>query len=57
MKLDGTTEVVRVLKALPYCVEAAKKNAKLFRWKPALKEGKPTEAYGVITVTFELSER
>lgn len=54
VKLDGTTEVVRVLKSLPYCVEAARENAKLFRWKPALKEGQPTEAYGVITVTFEL---
>ena len=54
VKLDGTTEVVRVLKSLRYCVEAAKENAKLWKWKPALKEGQPTEAYGVITVTFEL---
>ncbi len=54
VKLDGTTEVVRVLKSLPYCVETARENAKLWRWKPALNEGKPTEAYGVITVTFEL---
>ena len=54
VKLDGTTEVVKVLKSLPYCVEAARENAKLFRWKPALKEGQPTEAQGVITVTFEL---
>jgi len=54
VKLDGTTEVVRVLKSLPYCVETARENAKLWRWKPALNDGKPTEAYGVITVTFEL---
>lgn len=56
VRLDGSTEVVRVLKSLPYCVEAAKENAKLWRRKPALKEGQPTEAYGVITVKFELTE-
>ena len=57
VKLDGSTEVLRVLKSLPYCVEAAKENAKLWRWKPALKDGKPVEAPGIITVTFELFAR
>ena len=56
VKLDGSTEVVGVIKSLPYgCVESAKENAKLFRWKPALKEGKPVEAWGIITVEFSPS--
>jgi periplasmic protein TonB len=54
VKLDGSTEVVRVVKSLPFCVEAAKESARLWRWKPALKEGKPVEAYGIITVTFDI---
>jgi outer membrane biosynthesis protein TonB len=54
VKLDGSTEVVRVIKSLPYCVDAAKENAKLWRWKPALKNGKPVEAFGIISVTFDI---
>jgi hypothetical protein len=54
VKLDGSTEVVRVVKSLPFCVEAAKANARLWRWKPALKGGKPVEAFGIITVTFDI---
>lgn len=54
VKVDGSTEVVRVIKSLPYCVEAAKENARLWRWKPALKNGKPVEALGIITVTFDI---
>jgi protein TonB len=54
VRLDGSTEVVRVIKSLPYCVEAAKENAKLWRWKPALKNGRPVEALGIITVTFDI---
>jgi hypothetical protein len=54
VRLDGSTEVVRVIKSLPYCVEAAKENARLWRWKPALKNGKPVEALGIITVTFDI---
>jgi hypothetical protein len=54
VRLDGSTEVVRVIKSLPYCVDAAKENAKLWRWKPALKNGKPVEALGIITVTFDI---
>jgi protein TonB len=54
VKLDGSTEVVGVLKSLPYCLDAAKENAKLWRWKPALKNGKPVEAFGIITVTFDI---
>ncbi|HXV63051.1 MAG TPA: energy transducer TonB [Vicinamibacteria bacterium] len=54
VRVDGSTEVLRVLKALPYCVEAATEAAKRYRWKPALKAGKPVEAVGVLTVRFEL---
>lgn len=55
VKLDGTTEVVGVIKSLPYgCVETAKENAKNWRWKPALKEGKPVEALGIIIVKFDI---
>ncbi|MGH9322617.1 MAG: energy transducer TonB [Vicinamibacteria bacterium] len=54
VKLDGSTEVVRVVKSLPFCVDAAKENARLWRWKPALKNGKPVEALGIITVTFDI---
>jgi hypothetical protein len=54
VRLDGSTEVVRVIKSLPYCVDAARENAKLWRWKPALKNGKPVEAFGIITVTFDI---
>jgi protein TonB len=54
VRLDGSTEVVRVIKSLPYCVDAATENAKLWRWKPALKKGKPVEAFGIITVTFDI---
>ena len=54
VKLDGSTEVVSVIKSLKYCVETATENAKLWRWKPALKEGEPVEAFGIITVTFDI---
>lgn len=54
VKVDGSTEVLGVIKSLPYCVEAAKLRARLFRFKPALKDGKPVEAIGIITVTFGL---
>lgn len=54
VKLDGSTEVLAVIKSLPHCVEAAKANARLWRWKPALKDGKPVEAEGIITVTFDI---
>ena len=55
VKLDGSTEVVSVIKSLPFgCVDAAKENARLWRWKPALREGKPVEAFGIITVKFDI---
>ena len=55
---DGTTEVLQVLKSLPYgCVEVAIEAAQRWRFKPALKAGKPVEAKGIITVEFELSVR
>ncbi len=54
VKLDGSTRVLKVIKSLPYCVEVAKEHAKLYRWKPALKDGKPMETWGTITVKFDL---
>lgn len=54
VKLDGSTQVVGVVKSLPYCVEVAKEHASHMRWKPALKEGKPVEALGIVTVTFDI---
>lgn len=55
---DGSTEVLQVLKSLPYgCVEVAIEAAERWRFKPALKAGKPVEARGIITVEFELSVR
>jgi protein TonB len=54
VRLDGSTEVVGVIKSLPYCVDSATENAKLWRWKPALKEGEPVEAFGIITVKFDI---
>jgi protein TonB len=55
VRIDGSTEVRRVIKSLPYgCVEAAVEAALLYRWKPALKKGKPVDAVGMLTVTFDL---
>jgi protein TonB len=54
VKLDGTTQVLGVMKSLPYCNEIAIENAKKWRWKPALKDGKPIETEGIITVHFDL---
>jgi protein TonB len=54
VKLDGSTRVLKVIKSLPFCVEAAKEHARLWRWKPALKDGKPIETTGIITVHFDL---
>jgi protein TonB len=54
VKVDGSTEVVGVVKSLAHCVDAAVASAKLWRWKPARRNGKPVEAFGIITVTFDL---
>lgn len=55
VRLDGTTEVLGVIKSgCRVCVETARQHALLYRWKPALKDGKPVEAIGVISVTFGL---
>lgn len=55
VKLDGSTEVLGVIKSgCRACVETARRHAVLYRWAPALKDGKPVEALGVITVTFGL---
>ena len=52
--VDGSTEVTGVLKSLPHCVGVAKESARRYRWRPALKGGRPVEATGVITVRFQL---
>ncbi len=55
---DGSTEVLRVLKSLPYgCVDAAIEAAERWRFKPALKKGLPVDAVGIITVEFDLLSR
>lgn len=55
VKLDGSTEVLGVIKSgCRACVETARRHARKYRWKPALKDGEPVEAVGVITVTFGL---
>lgn len=55
VKLDGSTEVLRVIKSgCRACVETARRHALRYRWKPALKDGKPVEAIGVIRVSFGL---
>lgn len=55
VKLDGSTQVLRVIKSgCRACVETARRHALRYRWKPALKDGKPVEAVGVIRVSFGL---
>ncbi len=55
VKVDGSTEVLGVIKSgCRVCVETAREHALKYRWKPALKDGRPVEALGVITVTFGL---
>ena len=58
VRTDGSTEVLRVLKSLPEgCVAAAVEAVKLYRWKPALKNGRPVEAVGSVYVSFNLIDR
>ncbi len=53
VRLDGSTEVVEVLETLPFgCLEAALENIRQWRWTPALKDGEPVEASGVVWVCF-----
>jgi uncharacterized protein (TIGR02246 family) len=53
VRRDGTTEVVKVLQGLPYgCTDVAVENARLWRYKPALRDGQPVEATGTIWVNF-----
>ncbi len=55
VKLDGSTEVLGVIKSgCRACVETARRHARLYRWEPAIKDGEPVEAVGVISVTFGL---
>jgi protein TonB len=54
VRLDGTTEVLGILKSLPFCDEVAIEHAKKYRWKPALKNGKPVETEGIIHIEFSL---
>lgn len=51
--LEGQTELLEVLTPLPDgLTETSTENALQWRWEPALREGTPVEAVGVITVTF-----
>jgi len=53
VRRDGTTEVAKVLEGLPHgCTEAAVDHARQWRWKPAMRDGKPVEATGTIWVDF-----
>ena len=54
IRIDGSTDVVKVWKSIPDLVETAIQHARLYKWKPALKKGKPIEAIYMLTVTFEL---
>lgn len=57
VELDGSTTVLRVVKSVPYCDAAAIENARRWRWKPAVKDGAPVRAYGLISVAFNIFER
>jgi TonB family protein len=51
VRLDGSTEVVEVLEGLPHgCNEMAMEHARLWRWRPATRNGQPVEASGEIWV-------
>ncbi len=53
VRRDGTTEVAKVVDGLPHgCTEAAVEHARQWRWKPAMRDGKPVEATGTIWVDF-----
>jgi len=54
VELDGSTTVLRVVKSLPYCNVAAIESAWKWRWRPAVTDGKPVRALGIITVRFDI---
>jgi protein TonB len=54
VELDGSTTVLRAVDSLPFCMVPAIENAWGWRWKPALDDGKPVPAVGLITISFDL---
>ena len=54
VELDGSTTVLRLVKSLPYCNVAAIENAWKWRWTPAVRDGEPIRALGIITVSFNI---
>ena len=54
VELDGSTTVLRVVKTLPYCNVAAIEHAWKWRWTPAVRDGEPVRALGIITVSFNI---
>lgn len=57
VELDGSTTVLRVVKSLPYCNVAAIEHAWRWRWRPAVTDGEPVRALGIITVSFDIFSR
>ena len=55
VELDGSTTVLRAVESLPFCSVPAIESAWAWRWKPALDDGRPVPAVGLITVSFHLS--
>jgi len=56
VELDGSTTVLRVVRSLPFCTAAAVESAWKWRWRPGVREGKPTRALGIITVSFDIGK-
>jgi len=56
VELDGSTTVLRVVKSLPYCNVAAIESAWKWRWRPAVIDGEPVRAFGIITVSFDITK-
>lgn len=54
VELEGSTTVLRVVKSLPYCNVAAIEHAWKWRWRPAVIDGEPVRAFGIITVSFDI---
>ncbi len=57
VRIDGSAVVIGPLKSVPYCMEAAIETARKYKWKPALRDGKPVEHQGVLMVRFDFVAR
>lgn len=55
---DGLVTVGRVVKPLPFGLDAkAREAVELWRFRPAMRHGKPVEVYWTVTVPFSLPHR